>query len=97
MIGVVGDLQINYIANDNEYVEIFKITEISNFRLKNYSEIQFNVDEVYYIEDTVYGVSVSVDIEDKGDDNCFQVTTGRVTEFSLPQYNIAGTMKLKFF
>ena len=33
MIGVVGDLQINYIVNDNEYVEIFKITEIANFRL----------------------------------------------------------------
>lgn len=96
MIGVVGKLKISYKVSEKEFEEIIEITQTKQFQLSNVPEVHFSVDEIQYIEDTVYGVDLTL-ISPKAPENEYFIYGRDCINFSIPSCNLIGTMCLKFF
>ena len=96
MIGVVGKLKISYKVFDQEYEDVIEITQIKEFQLSHVHGVCFSIDEVQYIEDTVYGVDLTL-ISPINFENEFFIYGRDRVDFSIPDRNLTGTMSLKFF
>ena len=94
MIGIVGNLLVRYIINESEYTEFFdpRITEV--FCLSQKPNVKFRIEEVTYVEDTVYGVTISL-IEPVLREDEYLVGSGK-TEFSIDIFGIHGYFELSF-
>ena len=96
MIGIVGKLKISYKVLSQEYEDIIEVTQTKEFQLSNACGVCFSIDEVQYIEDTVYGVELTLISPAMLENEFFIYGRDRV-DFSIPDYNLIGTMSLKFF
>ena len=96
MIGVVGKLKISYKVSNQDYEEIIEVTQIKQFQLSNVPEVCFSIDEIQYIEDTVYGVDLTLTAP-KAPENEYFIYGRDCVAFSIPSCNLTGTMSLKFF
>ena len=94
MVGVVGKIKICYAILGNQYEEVIDPRTTLNFSLKYCPQIQFRIEEVTYIEDTIYGVTLSL-IEPQFRDSEFIVGNG-ITNFSIEEYGITGYFSLYF-
>ena len=65
MIGIVGKLEINYDVNGIQCNKIINLMECSKFLLDGIEGHEFIVDEIAYIEDTIYGVTIMMDDDDE--------------------------------
>ena len=95
MIGVVGKIRISYTVNGVRYKEVFDLVRSKEIELSNASGVKFRVEEVSYIEDTVYEATLSlmtptvmVDEYSVGSD---------CAEFEIEQQKIKGVMELTYF
>ena len=94
MEGVIGNLKICYVMSDNQYEEIINPKTTSEFCLKLNSKVKFRIEEITYIEDTVYEVVLSL-IEPLFKEDEFIVSSGN-TFFSIEEYGITGYFSLCF-
>lgn len=94
MLGVVGKLKITYHVDGIFYEETIDPQAVSLFRLSHCDKILFKVEELTYIEDTIYGAVVTM-IEPKQPGSEYLVD-GTITEFSAGELGISGTISLCF-
>lgn len=87
MIGVVGKIEIKYQYNGELYTELFDAAETTEYKLNECSQCAIIVDEVMYIEDTVYGVTLLLEDEE------YYVAKESV-EFISESLGVKGTFKL---
>ena len=92
MIGVVGNIKVCYIISGNQHEEIVDPKITSEFCLKYCSSIKFRIEEVTYIEDTVYGVVLSlIEPHIKEDE---YIVDGGTTNFKIEEYCVIGRFSL---
>lgn len=96
MIGVVGKLKVNYYISETVFEDIIDFTKVEGFSLSQDTEVYFKVEEVNYIEDTIYGATLSLVKPYKKDDEYF-IYGGDPVKFEIPEKQIRGTMMLSFF
>lgn len=96
MLGVVGRIKINYIVENKEYTDIVDISKEENFSLIGAPEVVFKVEEIDYIEDTIYGVTLII-VSPIIEDNEFFVSGNEPILFSIESTHIKGTLNLCFF
>ena len=94
LVGVVGKLRFEYTANGHEFTEIVDIIGNRDFRLTGIDDVLISIDEVTYIEDTIYAVEMSV-LEPPNNEYIF-VSGSLATEFIIKPYDIRGTVSLDF-
>lgn len=94
MIGIIGKLNVEYKVNDCDYVEVFEIGEEEKYVLTGCPECSLFIEEVTYIIDTIYGVSVY--FNDDEDDSLY-VSENREETFELSEYGVKGKMKIVMF
>jgi hypothetical protein len=94
MIGIVGKLKLEYKESIDIFEDVIDPLEVSDFRLSGAPKIRFKIVEVEYIEDTVYGVIVSM-TEPFWEE--FIVEGGNIVEFEVQDLKIKGKMFLSFF
>ena len=94
MIGVVGKINISYSVNGIHYTETIDPQAVSLFRLLHCDSILFKIEEITYIEDTIYGAVVSM-LEPQHSDNDFLVD-GTTTPFSVEELGVEGVLSLSF-
>ena len=94
MFGVVGKVKIDYQINDNHYEEIIDPQTTSDFSLTGCNNVKFRIEEVTYVEDTVYGVVLSL-VEPEYKEDEYIVGNNRA-DFSIDEYNIVGIISLMF-
>ena len=94
MLGVVGKLIINYKVGEEEYSESIILDKEATFFLKGCNNCKLVIDEVVYVIDTVYGVTVYFDDDE---DNSIFVSGNDTFEFSIPGKDIVGNMKISMF
>lgn len=92
MLGVVGSILISYRMNNILYEEIVDPQTTEEFCLKNCEEVRFRVDEVTYIEDTVYGVVLSL-LQPEYREEEYYVGSNSVT-FSVDEYGVTGNISM---
>lgn len=94
MIGIVGKLKLEYKESIDIFEDVIDPFEVSDFRLSGAPKLRFKIEEVEYIEDTVYGVIVSM-IEPFREE--FIVEGEDIVEFEVQDLKIKGKMFLSFF
>lgn len=94
MVGVIGRLKICYEISNIQYEEVIAIQTTSEFPLKYCPQVKFRVEEVTYIEDTVYGVVLSL-IEPQFREDEYMVGSGS-TSFRIKEYGVVGELSLCF-
>lgn len=94
MIGIVGKINIKYTVGITEYEELVEVTNEDTYYLQGCNRCKLVIDEVYYIEDTVYGVSVY--FNDNEDDSVI-IFGYEPVNFEIKEFNIVGTMKITMF
>lgn len=92
MIGIVGVIQISYMYKGNNYTESINPLSCSVFPLSACEDVRFKIDEVSYIEDTVYGVVLLLDAPGVLDEE--YLIDGGDTAFTVPALGIYGSIKL---
>lgn len=95
MVGIVGKLSVEYSVKGKEYKEVFDIGEDERYILKGCPECNLFIEEVTYIIDTIYGVTVCINDDD--DDESIYVAENREEEFSISDLSINGKMKIVMF
>jgi len=88
MIGVIGKIVVDYQWKNKSYQEEFDISNAQHFSLKYISDCVFVIDEVDYIEDTIYGVDININDEE------IYLSGNAIAKFKLPLHDINGTMRL---
>ena len=88
MFGIVGKIRFNYKWNDNSYQEDVDISQSMRFQLSKVSECPCVIDEVIYIEDTIYGVSFLLDTCE------IDLFGNQIVPFLVPSFGISGTAQL---
>lgn len=94
MVGVVGNMKICYVISGNQFEEIIDPKTTSEFCLKYCPQVKFQIEEVTYVEDTVYGVVLSL-IKPHLSEDEYIVGNGN-TDFSIEEYGITGYISLCF-
>lgn len=94
MIGVVGRLKITYTVQARQFEETFDLSACQELSLGNAKDVAFKVEEVNYIEDTVYSAVLSL-LKPRYLEDEYLVDSG-VTEFEIPESHIRGKMELIF-
>lgn len=94
MIGIVGNMKVRYSILGNQYEQIVNPQTTSEFCLTNCKQVKFRIEEVTYIEDTVYGVVLSL-IEPQFKEDEFIVGSGNV-DFYVEEYGVTGEFSLCF-
>ena len=95
MIGVVGKVKLSYWVNDVFYEEKHDLAFSREIRLSGIEGVAFRVEEVNYIEDTVYGATLSM-IEPLLLIDEYMIGSERAT-FEIKDKNLKGFMELAFF
>jgi len=90
MKGIVGNLLIKYSIENKTYCDTVNMIYQKEFSLTGCPAIKFTIDEITYIEDTIYGVEISFEDED------WYVSGNEPTTFQIEKYNISGTIELSF-
>ncbi len=94
MVGVVGNLKISYRVSGERYEQVVDPQTTVEFCLEACGLVKFRVEEVTYVEDTVYGVVLSL-IEPRLREDEFVV--GRESaDFSVEEYGVSGEISLCF-
>lgn len=91
MFGILGNIMISYSLLGKEYVDKIDLHGIARFHLSNFNDCEFIIDEIDYIEDTVYGVTLLVDIDEY---EPIYVFGNSIVEFEIEQYKLRGNMTL---
>lgn len=94
MVGIVGKLLVEYNVRGKEYKEIFDIGEEERYILEGCPECNLFIEEVTYIIDTIYGVTVCINDDDE---ESIYVSENREEKFSVSDLNINGKMKIVMF
>ena len=94
MLGVVGKIKICYCFQNEEFEEIIDPQAVSEFSLEYCNLVKFQVEEVTYIEDTVYGVELLL-IEPEYVDEEILVGSNSAN-FAVDKLGISGTISLCF-
>lgn len=94
MVGVVGNIKIRYDMSGERYEEIVDPKATPEFCLKCCDQVKFRIEEVTYIEDTVYGVVLSL-LEPELREDEYIVGSGN-TDFFIEEYGIVGSISLCF-
>lgn len=94
MIGVVGRLNIEYKINGKEYQEVFEIGEDESHILVGCKECTLYIEEVAYVIDTIYGVSLYFN---DNDEDSIYVSGNSTEEFTIKDYGITGKIKIVMF
>lgn len=94
MVGVVGNIKVCYTTSGNQHEEIIDPKTTSEFCLKYCADIRFRIEEVTYIEDTVYGVVLSL-IEPQFREDEYIIGSG-TTDFSVEACCTTGFFSLCF-
>ena len=94
MLGVVGKIKINYFFQNETYEEIVDPQAVSEFTLEHCSQVKFQVEEVTYVEDTVYGVTLLIVEPECVSDEIFvgSISAG----FNIDKIGIHGKIVLCF-
>lgn len=95
MIGVVGKVKFSYWVNDVFYEEKYDLAISQEIRLSGIEGVAFRVEEVDYIEDTVYGATLSM-IEPLFLIDEYMIGSERAA-FEVKDKNLKGFMELAFF
>ena len=95
MIGVVGNVKISYTVNGVPYEDSFDLVTSKEIELTGIKGVKFRVEEVNYIEDTVYGATLSM-IEPLLLIDEYSIG-GETAEFEIQDIGVKGIMKLAFF
>lgn len=95
MLGVVGKLKVEYCVGNTRYDEIIDVANVKEFHLEGASEVVFIVEEIRYIEDTIYYVALSSCKLCQLEDNEI-VVDGKGVQFDIPETCIRGNMRLVF-
>lgn len=95
MIGVVGKVKISYTVDGVENMDVFDLVRSKEIELSGATGVRFRVEEVSYIEDTVYEATLSliapivlIDEYSVGSE---------CAEFEIKKQNIKGVMSLTYF
>ena len=94
MLGVVGRIKINYCYQNTMFEEIVNPQTVSEFSLEHCDLVKFEVEEVTYVEDTVYGVVLLIIEPNYVDDEIFVGSTS--ASFEIKELGINGTIALCF-
>ena len=94
MLEVVGALKVCYTIFGNQYEEIIDPKSTTEFCLEYCNKIKFRIEEVTYIEDTVYGIVLSLITPWLKEDE--YIVDGGTTYFSIEEFDIAGYFILCF-
>lgn len=94
MIGIIGKIYLKYTVGFNEYEELVEVNNESIYYLQGCNRCKLVIDEVYYVEDTVYGVNVYFN---DNEDDSFMVFGNESVNFEIKEFDIAGTMKITMF
>ena len=94
MIGVVGNIKVCYSISGKQYEEIIDPQTTSEFCLRYCNNVKFRVEEVSYIEDTIYGVVLSL-IEPNFREDEF-IIGSETTDFSIEELGVFGYFSLCF-
>lgn len=94
MIGIIGKINIKYTVGSNEYEEIVEVKNENTYYLQGCNRCKLVIDEVYYVEDTVYGVNVYFN---DNEDDSFVVFGNESVNFEIKEFDIVGTMKITMF
>lgn len=94
MIGIVGQLKVSYTTDGKQYEEIIDPQKSAEFNLEHCTLVKFKIDEVTYIEDTIYGLVISMISPLKKDEE--YVVSDRTVEFDVKGYNVSGSFSLYF-
>ena len=89
MIGIVGNLVFEYTYKGKAYAQVFNPSKTDEIKLAD-GEITVAVDEVTYIEDTIYGVELSYLDYD------WYVSGNTARVFEIPELDLRGTVILSF-
>jgi len=95
MIGVVGKVKFSYWVNEKHYEEKYDLAFSDEIKLSGIDGVVFRVEEVNYIEDTVYGATLSMIQPLQLIDE--YTIGGQCAEFEIKSKNLKGTMELVFF
>ena len=80
---------------DNKgYEETFTIDQESKYSLKGCPNCNLIIDEVVYVIDTIYGVTVYFN---EDEENSMFVNGNDLYKFEIPEYGVTGTMKISIF
>ena len=93
MIGIVGKIKVSYSVSGEYYEEIIDIMENKDFPLSDCPGVRFKIEEITYIEDTIYGVVLSL-LEPSFKEDEY-IVDNSVT-FSVDELNVKGTLSLTF-
>lgn len=88
LFGVIGKIRFIYEFDGETFQQDVEVGSNKQFQLSNVPEFPCAIDEVTYIEDTVYGVSFSV-----GDCE-IDLFGNQVVSFSSANYRVSGTAQL---
>ena len=94
MLGIVGKVKITYCVDEHTHIESYDLVNAEEIRLKGIEGVVFRVEEVIYIEDTVYGATLSM-IEPKQLLDEFSIGSYNAS-FEIPELNLYGSMELSF-
>ena len=94
MIGVVGKLKICYSVSGNSFEEIADPSEKAVISLKQCASVVFRIEEVNYIEDTIYGAVLSL-LEPQYLEDAYIIGSG-ATEFAVDSLKVNGTISLLY-
>ncbi len=92
MLGVVGRIKINYSYQNKNFEEIIDPQNVSEFSLKHCNLVKFQVEDITYIEDTVYGVTLFLIEPEYVDEEIFVGSNG--ASFDIEKLCISGTISL---
>lgn len=91
LIGIVGKLKVSYCVGNQNYEEIIDILKTKKFLLKELPDVCFDILEVQYIEDTIYGISIGIEEQEDFD---VWVSGNQKEPFKLGE--VSGIMELIF-
>lgn len=94
MIGIVGYLRVRYSINEENYEEIINPNTTEEFCLAHCNFAKFRIEEVTYIEDTIYGIVISMIAPHSKDEEFF--ISDNTIQFEIEEYNIIGNFSLCF-
>jgi periplasmic divalent cation tolerance protein len=94
MYGIVGNLKITYCVSGRSFEDFVDIHETLEFSLKHCEQAKFRIEEVTYIEDTVYGVVLSL-LEPEYIEDEYLIGSGN-THFSIERLDVSGDIALNF-
>lgn len=94
MIGVIGNILISYQIGEDNYKDIINPMTTKYFALSKCDQIKFKIEEVLFIEDTVYSVVLSM-LEPYFKEDEF-IIDNKSSEFEVHELDIKGKISLYF-